>query len=276
MNALKRLADQHPIWFGTLITLMVLLWYIAAAIVGELVADDRASYELMEAAGRLAGSLFFLCMLWRFGWLETSGVTQKGALQAWVIAAVVLIYDLVTTGYALFGSVGLAVSSDPTLTSAVAANALTTGLIEEIPFRGIILYALVRLWGDSRRGMRNAALVSSLLFGASHLIHILLGRPVPEAILVVVGTFLCGILYAGFVLRWRAIWTVVTLHGVANAVVAMKVLEIPGFTETARALGLMIVLQLPLTVLGAVLIYHAGPQAPVLEITRGRSQEVIG
>jgi membrane protease YdiL (CAAX protease family) len=263
MIALKRLATHHPVPFGLLISLVVLVSYIATGIVAAVVANERAGYELAEAVGRVAASLFFVYILWKFGWLESSGVTKRGALWGWVITLIVLAYDLVTTTYALFGSVVTFGISDPMLSASVATNALVTGLIEEIPFRGIILYAFVRLWGDSRRGVIKGVFYSSLLFGGLHVIHILLGRPVPQAILVAMGTFLSGILYAAFVLRWKTIWTVVVLHGVVNAVVAMRVLETPGFTETVPALGLTIVLQLPLVVYGAYLIYRV-PSQPVI------------
>jgi hypothetical protein len=263
IKALERLATQHPVSFGLLISLMVLASYIATGILAEVVANDRAGYELTEAMGRVAASMFFLSILYRFGWLESSGVTRWGALYAWGITLIVLAYDLSTTTYALFGSVTMSGISDPTVSVAVATNALATGLIEEIPFRGIILYAFVRLWGDSRRGVVKGVLYSSLLFGGIHIIHILLGRPVPQAILVAISTCLSGITYAAFVLRWKTIWTVVVLHGVVNAVVAMMVLETPGFTETVPALGLAILLQLPVVVYGAYLVYRV-PSQPVI------------
>ena len=275
MKALKELAARHPVWFGLLISLMVLLSYIAAALLAEMVADDRVGYELVEAVGRAAASLFFVYVLWQFGWLKSSRVAKKGTLSAWLILLIVLAYDLVTTTYALFGSVALFGISDPVLSASVATNALTTGLIEEIPFRGIILYAFVRLWGESRRGVIRAVLYSSLLFGGSHIIHILLGRPIPEAILVALVTFLSGIVYAGFVLRWKTIWTVIVWHGVANAVVAMRVLETPGFAETVPALGLAIVLQLPLVLYGAYLLYRVPSQPFIPDAATRETQEVL-
>jgi membrane protease YdiL (CAAX protease family) len=256
MKALERLATQHPVLFALLVSLMVLLAYVAAAIMGEATAYDRAGYEATEAIVRLAASLFFWCMLWRFGWLAPSGLAKRGTLEAWAVTLIVLAYDLVTTCYALFGRVAMPGLSDPVLSASVAANALTTGLLEEIPFRGLILYAFLRRWGDSRRGVIAGVLGASLLFGSTHIVHILLGRPVPQAILVAASTFLSGIVYAAFVLRWQTIWTVVVVHGVTNAVVAVRVLETPGFAETVPALGLATLLHLPLAVYGAYLIYR--------------------
>jgi len=263
MKALKRLATQNAVIFGLLISLIVLAAYTVTAVLAAAISDERAGYEQMEAMGRLAASLFFLYVLWRFGWLESAGVTKRGAFSAWVITLIVLAYDLVTTTYALFGSVDVFGISDPVLSASVAANALMTGLIEEIPFRGMILYAFFRLWGDSRRGMIKGILYSSLLFGGLHIIHILLGRPVPQAILVAIGAFLSGILYAAFLLRWKTIWPVVVLHGVVNAIVALGVIETPGFTETVSAFGMTILLQLPLVAYGAYLIYRV-PSQPVI------------
>lgn len=265
MKALLRLATRRPALFCLLISLLVLVFYTVTAILASVVTEDRAGYEQVEAIGRLAASLFFLYMLWRFGWLESAGVSKRGTLAAWGIALIVLAYDLVTTSYALFGSVALPGLSDPVGSTSVAVNALMTGPLEEIPFRGMVLYAFMRLWGDSRRGVIKAVLTSSLLFGGMHIIHILLGRPVPQAMLVVVGAFLSGITYAAFVLRWKTLWTAVVLHGVTNAVVAMRALETPGFAEMVSGLGLMIALQLPLVVYGVYLIYRVPPQSVVPE-----------
>jgi membrane protease YdiL (CAAX protease family) len=160
----------------------------------------------------------------------------------------------------LFGSVALPGFSDPVGSASVAVNALLTGPLEEISFRGLVLYAFLRRWGDSRRGIVKAVLYSSLIFGAMHIIHVLLGRPVPQALLVVASTFLSGIVYAALVLRWKTLWTVAALHGVTNAAVAMRALETPGFGETVPGLALMIALQLPLVVYGTYLIYKTPSQ----------------
>lgn len=80
-----------------------------------------------------------------------------------------------------------------------------------------------------------------------------------------VSASLSGILYAAFVLRWQTIWTVVVLHGVSNAAIALRVLETPGFAETVPGLGLVILLHLPLAIMGVALVYRvplrpAGPE----------------
>lgn len=80
MKALKRLATRHPVPFGLLISPLVLVSYVTAGLLAAVVTNERAGYELAEAVGRVTASLFFLYMLWRFGWLDSSGVTNRGAL----------------------------------------------------------------------------------------------------------------------------------------------------------------------------------------------------
>jgi len=60
----------------------------------------------------------------------------------------------------------------------------------------------------------------------------------------------------------------------SNAVVAMRVLETPGFAETVPALALMIVLQLPLAIYGATLIYRVSPQPVASDAGMRKAQEV--
>jgi hypothetical protein len=92
------------------------------------------------------------------------------------------------------------------------------------------------------------------LFSSSHFIHVAFGKPLGAVAMKLVMTFLSSIYYAALVLRWRTIWTAVLLHGVLNAFVSIRAIEIPGFTETATALGTIIMLQVPLVVFGAILI----------------------
>jgi hypothetical protein len=65
--------------------------------------------------------------------------------------------------------------------------------------------------------------------------------------------------------RWKTLWTVVMLHGVSNAAVAMRALETPGFVETVPGLSTMIALQFPLVAYGVYPIYKVAPQPVTLD-----------
>ena len=253
MREFKRLATNSPVLFGVLITLLVWLFYIAAGIFAEILAQDRAGHDFAEAIGRLSASFLFLYLLWRFGWLDASGVTRPGTLGAWLVTLLLIAYETIVYQFPLFGDLAFKIS-DPSVSISVGLNALVTGLIEELPFRGIILYSFLRLWGDTRKGIIRSVLISAVLFSGSHLIHIALGSPFGPVAMKMIMTFLSSIYFAALVLRWRTIWTVVLFHGVLNASMSIRAVEVPGFTETATALGMIILLQVPLVVFGAYLI----------------------
>ena len=259
MKGFKQFATGRPILFSIVTTISVLGFYILAGILAAILTEDDASGSIIEAGGRLIGSLIFLFVIWRLSWQEATGVARMGSLMAWIVAGLILLYEVITqlapyTDNVAFGTIA------PTETAAAALNALMTGPLEEIPFRGLVLYAFLRLWADSKQGIWQSVLLCSLLFGFSHLIHIFLGRPAPQATLVAINTFLAGIYYAAIVLRWRTIWTVVVLHSLLNVAATVVAYNVPGFEEEVSALLLAIVFQVPLVILGACLISRIKPR----------------
>jgi membrane protease YdiL (CAAX protease family) len=180
-------------------------------------------------------------------------------------------YKCIAWQFPFFGNVSLEITN-PALSASVGVNALATGPIEELPFRGIVLYAFLRLWGDARPGIIRSVVYSAALFSLMHLIHLALGAEPTAVALKLVMTFLSGIYYAALVLRWKTIWTVVVFHGLLNAVMTVRAVEIPGFTETAAALGPIILLQIPLVILGAYWIWKIPPRQRQSSVSSWSSQ----
>ena len=139
---------------------------------------------------------------------------------------------------------------------------MTVGLVEETAYRGLVLHAFVRRWGSSRRGVLAGALLSSLIFGASHMIWAATGKPVHLAALQSLGAFLSGIVYAAFVLHDGSIWPAVVFHGLANATGWVMILDRPDFTETVSSGLLDALLSIPLVAYGFVLLATATATPP--------------
>lgn len=253
MNALKRFSTSQSVAFGFVITLLVLVFYILAGIASALFGKTLSGGQIIEAAGRTTGAAILLILLWRFGWLQSAGAAQLGAPAVWGIAFIILAYEVATHVLPISGAAELG-TLQPGEAAAAALNALATGPLEEIAFRGIILFAFISVWGSSQKGIMKSVCVSALLFGASHLVHILFGRPLPQAVLVALNTALGGIYYAVIVLRWRSVWPAAAIHGLLNAIVAMIAYSTPGFEESVPALALAVVSQIPLAVLGIWLL----------------------
>jgi membrane protease YdiL (CAAX protease family) len=114
-------------------------------------------------------------------------------------------------------------------------NAGSAALIEEIAFRGIILFVLVRAWEGSRQGMLGAVLVSSLFFSLVHLLNLLAGEPIGRIAPQAVWSFLGGVFFASLVIRGMSIWPAVLLHASANIAVRLNLQSKPDFRPSARA-----------------------------------------
>lgn len=92
------------------------------------------------------------------------------------------------------------------------ALAALVGFVEEVAFRGLILRAL------APRGVRRAAVISSVLFGLMHTVNLLFGVD-PGATLLQVGSAMAmGFAFAAVALRTGVLWPLVVIHALVDVV----------------------------------------------------------
>lgn len=93
---------------------------------------------------------------------------------------------------------------DGAYTAATFFSELSTGVFEELAFRGLIFGGLVFGFGRQRSGVRKAAVISTVLFG---LVHASAGWA------AVVVTLLFGAVFLISTLELRSLWPAAVLHG---------------------------------------------------------------
>ena len=154
--------------------------------------------------------------------------------------------------------------TDPARAASVALNMMVDGGFQEIAFRGLVLYGLVRIWAGSKRGMFKSVLVSSVLFGGLHILNVVArGRGLPVTLLQIAETLLSGIYYAALVLYGQSIWPVVVWHGLLNAIVSARAIGLPDFQETVPMWTLILLSSLPLLIYGVHLLRRLPPRPVV-------------
>ncbi len=89
---------------------------------------------------------------------------------------------------------------------------LTTGLFEELVFRGILFCALAGAFKENKKGLLTAYVLSSVLFGLSHLLNGFSG----STLLQVGYSTLTGGLFAFCFLKTKNILCCALVHGVYN------------------------------------------------------------
>lgn len=275
MKKLKRFAANHPLGFTfvALILLFVLMGAPVAIAVGLLAYD--ITDVTPQVAGQIVATLGFLLLLWRFGWLAPAGITRLGSRRLWLVTLLILLYSGLSLLVAFFGTLSVDLSLNRGM-APVLANVTMAGIMEEILFRGLILYALVSTWGNSRRGLLVAVFVSAVLFGALHFVN-LAGGQADVTALQALESFISGILYGALVLAAGSVWPAVVLHSGINLLANLAVLNIPGFAITVGQYLALVLLEIPLVLYGLYLLtavnlrFGASADAKTVEIITARS-----
>jgi membrane protease YdiL (CAAX protease family) len=88
---------------------------------------------------------------------------------------------------------------------------------EEILFRGILINTILYRFGKRKKGIYYAIIISSVLFGLSHLSN-LINRPsiLIGTISQVVYAAATGLLYSIVYIKYRNIWSVIIIHALFN------------------------------------------------------------
>jgi membrane protease YdiL (CAAX protease family) len=262
MEWFLQLATNLPIAFALLITFAVLLLSIAAFMLGMALPTGIYRPHIGQILGGLTSTLIFVFILLRFGWLTAAGFTWFAGGRSWLPILLLLVYAMIAAIYAYFGDFRFDLSR-PKLAGVVAVNQMTVGLVEETAFRGLVMYAFVRIWGDSNWGLVGSVLLSAVFFGAAHLVWLVFGNPPLQTVLKSLSAFEGGICYGTFVLASGSIWPAVVFHGLLNAVVSLKLIDKPEYKETVSSGIRMVLLNLPIVIYAMYLLWKMPPLAVI-------------
>jgi membrane protease YdiL (CAAX protease family) len=229
MPSISRFAERQPLLFAitTLLAWIVLTGLSAggaAALLGRPIADP-----LIQSIGTLIATGVLLGMAHRLGWLRAMGFARIGTWQAWALTLLLTVYVALSGFFAYFGEFNFRLSqlvATPE-SRAILLNQLRVGPVEEILFRGVILYALARTWGRSRRGLLAALVLQAALFGLLHSLQVFGGSSPAGALANVLATFIFGLWTGALVLLVGSLWPGVILHILANAFTMIKGLSSP-------------------------------------------------
>lgn len=262
---MKRLATKHPLIF----VVVVLFGWLAAGLLGALAAGallgTGLTSDLAQSLGTLAATALLLLLAWRLGWLPCLGLTRLGGRRIWLLTLAIVLYFYIAYRYAFFGTlatdVGLLIRLPDTYNAFL--RQMVVGFVEETLFRGFLLYALVRVWGNTRRGLLAAATLPALLFGSLHILQLASGNELAGVLLTIVLAALSGIWMGALVLRGGSLWPAVIIHAWTNMVVNIGALAVPGYVPPTGAFVIAALLELPLVALGTWwLLRRPLPSAP--------------
>ena len=253
MNKFKDFALKRPFLFGLVLIFMFVIFGYLTYPINFLFPETETGQLFSNAAIKFTISLIFLAILYRFGWVQASGLTYFGNVKVWLVASIILVYHLLVNLRFMTGNFSIVFPDSP-LAIANLVYYFPASLMEEIMFRGLTLLAMVFAWGHTKKGIVKAALLSSLLFGLIHLLNIV-ELPIEVVFLEVLVAALLGFFWVAITLATKSLWMAIILHWLTNAAVNLKLIGIDNFQETfTMHLGRTIFF-IPLVIYGAYLVW---------------------
>lgn len=262
MKAILKFANRKPFLFViTVLVVWILLVSISAIITGALLNMSMGNL-MPQAISTLIATFLLLFGAARIGWIKRIGIASPGSGIAWLVTLAVAIYVLLVDFYAFFREVSFQpVSLFNHYALGLILRALQVGFVEEVVFRGIILYGLVRVWGKSKRGLFAALAVQSALFGTLHALQAFFGADPASAISNVLATFIFGLWVGSLVISVRSVWPAIILHAVSNSFVLIKGISSQWVTPYYLGYLRESLFELPLVLLGLWFVLKYRPDA---------------
>jgi membrane protease YdiL (CAAX protease family) len=194
--SLKSFAENHPYIFSLLIAVIIIVVYVlAGAIIDVLGMPEVVLYLISNSLLAVMSAI----VLWRMGWWRAIGFRKPQRLRTMWLFLVPLLPVLDN----LRGGIAVIAVSDVAVFFTIA---LLVGFVEESLFRGLMLRSLALC------GVWRAAILTSILFGLLHGLHILRGSN-PQVVFVQMGyAAAIGFTYAALVLRTGMIWPLMLIH----------------------------------------------------------------
>lgn len=268
MNTLRSFAGRHPVLFVLILTIAWLVMLLFFTDIASSALHKPFGDAVTGTIGRLTISACILLLVWRLGWLEASGVGRLGRWQVWLAALGGMIYYTIASLYSYFGKINFDFSSLNQLPDAraIVMTQFVVSLCEEILFRGVALYSLVRVWGNTKRGMIGSVVLTSLVFAVLHLTNVFAqGISLASALLLTLETCIIAIWWGALVLLGKSIWPAVMLHLAGNAVVQVQGLTLAMIEPEILGILRILWFSIPLGVLGIILVMKAAPCPIVFE-----------
>lgn len=204
-------------------TVALLLAFGAYALVAGTASIESVPLSVVMA-GEVIGGAFALLFVVALGGRSRLS-HQPGSIRFGVrVALAIFVVDLVLLA---LDAISLAVGEDAFTLSetwhadviVLAVLCLGVGMFEEGMFRGLILNGLLARMGSSKRGVVWALVLSSLLFGLSHVFPIteeITAMTIVQSVLKTLQAGIIGFVLGVIALRTRSLWPSIAIHALTD------------------------------------------------------------
>lgn len=263
MKTLKSFSMKQPIKFGLILTVV---WMALGLVFSGIAASIfRRPYgdATTTIIGRLAVISCTVFLVWRLGWLDESGIARLGSWRVWLFTLGGLVYYAIVSLYAFYDNASFDFSILTRLPESrfIVLTQFVIAMSEEFLFRGLLLFVLVRVWGNTARGMIGSVVFTALLFAVLHVIQVFTnGLPSSAALYLVSATLVIAIWWGALVLMGGSIWPAVVLHFMGNTAVVVQGFVTPMIEPEFLAYKSLLWFSMVLGVIGIGLLVKVVPK----------------
>jgi membrane protease YdiL (CAAX protease family) len=263
---IKRFALDKPVIFSILVILGAgLLTEIPLNVIFVPLVGDPGAEFLKVIIGHTLTGFILVWLLIKLGLFENARFIPpnqwKALWLAWPLAGIALL----NLESLINGSLVIDTSRPILIILYVCLN-LSIGFCEEVMGRGVVLSVMLQKWGNTRRGIYLAVLVSGVLFGLAHIFNLITGHLPPLAALTqIVYSVAFGVVFAACFLRNNSIWPMMIMHAVIDFGGGLRHIAAGGESQIAvpnstiaGAVGAIIV-SLPLLLYGLFILRKVTP-----------------
>jgi membrane protease YdiL (CAAX protease family) len=263
---MKRFAFDRPVIFSLLVILAAgLLTEIPLSVIFIPLLGDPGGKFLGDFVVHALTGLILVGLLVKLGIFKNARFTPPNQWKALWLAWPLVVITLLNLSSLIDGSLVIN-TSHPGLIILYTFLTLSIGFCEEVMGRGVVLPVMLRKWGNTRRGIYLAVLVSSVLFGAAHIFNIVAGRlPLLANLTQIIYSFFFGVVFAACVLRNNSIWPMIIMHAAIDFVGGLRHIAVGGGSQTDVANSTMtnavvaLIITLPLFLYGLFILRKVAP-----------------
>jgi len=195
-----RFPERRPVVFSVLIVLLLVAMQAVGVVVATRMGLPPTSLRIYTEC---ALALAVIAIVSSLRWWRAIGFRRPESFASLIlyVPALALLVGNLTFGIA------------PKSLSAIAVAALlaaTSGFVEEVVFRGLMLRAFLQ------KGAWTAVITTSVVFGLTHALNVFAGYSPLYALLQVAYALAIGFCFGAMVVKGRLLWPLIIAHGLGN------------------------------------------------------------
>lgn len=233
----------------------------------------QREYYLWSIGAETLGAILTFCIISILGLRKKIGLQCPGFVYGLVIGSLMLAYSIIyfIINTATYGIQNFIIPNAVDL-FLVALMMISVALFEELLFRGLLLNTFLNRFDNTTRNMILCVFFSSILFGSSHFINLIVR---PELLVLTlcqaIYTVFAGVFFAAVYLKSKNLWAVIFYHAlfdIASTVFyeilspeILQNLNVHYANSTDQALGqglFYIVAAIPLLICGLFILQKEG------------------